>query len=253
MNNIFVTLTKAKNGIATHIFSESVTFEEHTHLAITEILIPTLFPQIKAGDTPYIQIQEYQRDRRRKKPIYVKTIEISTENDLFFENIADFLLFLNQKISFYGIEISYLEYNRRIHVAFRRLRNKRYDLLLNEQLNNILGGLMRSKTDSFHSNRLSNKQPDIHTGQYHIFLYSPAVKYSYLGDVVAPILRIVNVKNNKHDYFTHHIFKKPYYIPIFPGIMDQFQIHIKDEKGVSLMFPENQSIRICVHFNVLPL
>lgn len=253
MKNIFVTLTEAKNGVVTHTFPESVSFEEHTHLAITELLLPTSFPQIKATDTPYIQILVYERDRRRKKPLYLKTIDFSTEHDLFFENISDILLFLNQKLNVYGIEISYLEYTRRVHVRFRRLRDKRYDLLLNERLNNILGGLANSETDSFHTNRLSNNQPDIHAGNYHIFLYSPAVKYSYLGNVVAPILRIVNVRNNKHGYFTHHIFKKPYYIPIFPGIMDRFQIHIKDEKGVSLLFPENQSIRICVHFNVLPL
>lgn len=244
---VFLTLTKSEKGVAKFSFPTPLMCNKNAKVGLSEILIPNCLPQIRGGDTPYIQIHKYTRKSHRQRNYrFIETYDIVTNKDLFFENIEQLLTYINAQINFSGIQLAYLEQYRRINIRFRVLRNKRYHISLSSQINELLGGLSDSPKDIFYTNRISSTQPDIHSSKYNLFVYFPAIKPSYVGDISSPLMRLISI--NTRSTYTHHIFKVPFYHSLIPGALYEIYLYITDQHGEYLNFPTNKYTRITLHF-----
>ena len=80
--------------------------------------------------------------------------------------------------------------------------------------------------------------PDLCTITYfyhQMFVYSDVADYTYVGNITAPILRIVSYKQSKSSTQSHQEFVNLHYVPLAKSYIDQVHIDIKDEIGRSVL------------------
>lgn len=82
-----------------------------------------------------------------------------------------------------------------------------------------------------------------------IYVYSDVAEPQYLGDVNAPILRIINIEKHKNPMGASivKIFTHPHYIPVSKREFNQIEIDIRDHLGNPLPFTNGQ-LNVKLHF-----
>ena len=84
----------------------------------------------------------------------------------------------------------------------------------------------------------------------HIYLYTDITKYVNVGEIVAPLLRIIPMQsyvgNNRMDHYTH-IFSKPHYIPVSRQNIESIHIDLRNDLGENIPFIAGRSI-VKLHF-----
>ena len=75
---------------------------------------------------------------------------------------------------------------------------------------------------------------DLNMTHHQMFVYSDVADYTYVGNITAPILRIVSYKQSKSSTQSHQEFVNFHYVPLAKS--DQVHIDIKDEIGRSVLF-----------------
>lgn len=84
----------------------------------------------------------------------------------------------------------------------------------------------------------------------HMYIYSDIAEYNIIGDTVAPLLRILQVKsytaNNRMNQYTY-TFNKPHYIPISRSHVESIHIDLRDDQGKNVSFVTGKSI-VKLHF-----
>ena len=63
-----------------------------------------------------------------------------------------------------------------------------------------------------------------------MFVYSDVAYYTYVGNITAPILRIVSYKQSKSSTQSYQEFMSLHYVPLAKSYIDQVYIDIKDER-----------------------
>lgn len=92
---------------------------------------------------------------------------------------------------------------------------------------------------------LAPRTVDVHP--FHsLFVYTNIIQYSTVGDVRAPLLRIVNVEGNYGDIVAK-IYDNPHYVPLKQKMIDTIEIDIRDDTGESIPFINGRVI-IKLHF-----
>ena len=92
---------------------------------------------------------------------------------------------------------------------------------------------------------------DLRRGIHHIFVYSDIVEYVPVGDVGAPLLRVIPMPNNSdadpiafnHTFTFHH----PHYIPVNRPIIETVEIDLRSDRGNRVPFVSGKSI-VTLHF-----
>ena len=77
---------------------------------------------------------------------------------------------------------------------------------------------------------------DLNMTHHQMFVYSDVADYTYVGNITAPILRIVSYKQFKSSTQSHQEFVNLHYVPLAKSYIDQVHIDIKDEIGRSFPF-----------------
>ena len=80
-----------------------------------------------------------------------------------------------------------------------------------------------------------------------LYVYSDVVDYTYLGDVTAPILRVVPFENSKRSQQSHKEFVNMHYVPVGKSYIDQVHISIKGDTGKNIQFSSGKTL-IKLHF-----
>ena len=80
-----------------------------------------------------------------------------------------------------------------------------------------------------------------------MFVYSDVADYTYVGNITAPILRIVSYKQSKSSTQSHQEFVNLHYVPLAKSYIDQVHIDIKDEIGRSVPFVGGKTL-VKLHF-----
>lgn len=80
-----------------------------------------------------------------------------------------------------------------------------------------------------------------------LYVYSDVVDYTYLGDVVAPILRVVPFQSSKHSRQSHKEFVNVHYVPVSKSYIHQVRISIKGDNGKDILFSSGKTL-IKLHF-----
>lgn len=79
-----------------------------------------------------------------------------------------------------------------------------------------------------------------------LYVYTDIVKYQYVGDSLAPLLRNVVVPNNK--LTTQNIvYDSPHYLPVNKSTIETINIRITDELGNNIKFRRGKTI-VKLHF-----
>ena len=88
---------------------------------------------------------------------------------------------------------------------------------------------------------------DLNMTHHQMFVYSDVADYTYLGNITAPILRIVSYKQSKSSTQSHQEFVNLHYVPLAKSYIDQVHIDIKDEIGRSVPFVGGKTL-VKLHF-----
>ena len=88
---------------------------------------------------------------------------------------------------------------------------------------------------------------DLNTEIHQLFVYSDIASYTILGDVTAPILRVVPFKNNTANNQSHLEFVNVHYVPVAKSFIDQVQISIKGGTGEDVPFISGKTL-VKLHF-----
>lgn len=88
--------------------------------------------------------------------------------------------------------------------------------------------------------------PDLNTKLNQLYVYSDVASYTFVGDVTAPILRVVPFSRHSTLNF-HQEFLNLHYVPVAKSFIDQIHISIKGETGDNIPFITGKTL-IKLHF-----
>ena len=80
-----------------------------------------------------------------------------------------------------------------------------------------------------------------------LHVYTDVVDYTYLGEVIAPILRVIPFKSSKHSQQSHTEFVNVQYVPVAKSYIHQVRISIKGDSGKDILFSSGKTL-IKLHF-----
>jgi len=106
----------------------------------------------------------------------------------------------------------------------------------------IMGGIFPQDPDPFPYG------VDLNIGCNHMFIYSDLAEYTMVGDIQAPLLRVVPFqKPDGEDNHTHKEFINVHYVPIGKSKFDEIGINIRGDMGQPVQFVGGKSM-VKLHF-----
>lgn len=80
-----------------------------------------------------------------------------------------------------------------------------------------------------------------------VYVYTDLAEFRPVGDVMAPLLRIIPLVQSTSSDIIHHIFEKPQYIPVSRRRFETVEILLSTDTGETISFGEGKTL-ITVHF-----
>ena len=108
---------------------------------------------------------------------------------------------------------------------------------------------------NFHDKPIGNERHafkygmDLNTSYHQLYVYSDIASYTYIGDVTAPVLRVVPFQQTKSETRSHQEFLDLHYVPVAKSYIDQVHISIKGDTGYDVPFITGKSL-IKLHFRL---
>lgn len=96
----------------------------------------------------------------------------------------------------------------------------------------------------------SKRKPDLNLGYpSQIYVYCDIVEPQIIGDVVAPLLRIVSTKAeiNQFGLNINHVFNRPFYFPVLKREFETVEIDLRTHSGHPMPFISGTSVAV-LHF-----
>ena len=90
---------------------------------------------------------------------------------------------------------------------------------------------------------------DLNTHSNRFYVYSDVANYTYIGDVTAPILRVIPFKQLQEEIHFHQEFLNLHYVPVAKSYIDQVHISIKGDTGEDIPFITGKTL-IKLHFKL---
>ena len=87
---------------------------------------------------------------------------------------------------------------------------------------------------------------DLQAGIHALYVYCDLLQFTYVGDIKAPLLRVVNSGGEAGDVVTRY-YERPRYIPLQKKNFDSIQIIIRDDLGEKIQF-EAGKVLLTLHF-----
>lgn len=88
---------------------------------------------------------------------------------------------------------------------------------------------------------------DLNTAHNQLYVYSDVADYTFVGDVTAPILRVIPFKTIKDAHHVHQEFLNLHYVPVAKSFIDQVHVSIKGDTGEDILFLTGKTL-IKLHF-----
>jgi hypothetical protein len=102
--------------------------------------------------------------------------------------------------------------------------------------------LYEGRIDEYISERRYNKINNINS----LYIYSDILEYQYVGDVYAPLLRVVTVEN-KNNVYVDSIYDSPHYVPVLRNNIETIDIDIRSDNGNQILF-QTGKVLVKLHF-----
>lgn len=152
-----------------------------------------------------------------------------------YKNIQMLLESLEESLTDKGlngwIQISWNSISLKCAVVINR---NDYKLTLSTKLANMLG--FHSVTHFQHGVNLSEACADIDEGMTSLFVYSPIVVNQYVGDTLAPLLRVVPLQSANTGDVVSVEFRHPRYLTTINDKTDLISIRIRRDDGSIVPF-----------------
>lgn len=87
---------------------------------------------------------------------------------------------------------------------------------------------------------------DVHRGLTSLYIYSPIIQSQLVGDTLAPLLRVVNVRGSFGEQVNER-YDNIYYLPLISSPIEHIEIYIRDDVGNLIPF-ESGRVVIVLHF-----
>jgi hypothetical protein len=87
---------------------------------------------------------------------------------------------------------------------------------------------------------------DLQAGIHALYVYCDLLQFTYVGDIKAPLLRVVNSGGEAGDVVTRY-YERPRYVPLQKKNFDSIQIIIRDDLGEKIQF-ETGKVLLTLHF-----
>ena len=88
---------------------------------------------------------------------------------------------------------------------------------------------------------------DLNTHRNQLYIYSDVANYTFIGDVTAPILRVVPFQRTKDNVHFHQEFVNLHYVPVAKSFIDQVNVSIKGDTGEDIPFVTGKTL-VKLHF-----
>ena len=90
--------------------------------------------------------------------------------------------------------------------------------------------------------RVTGTSPvDIRSETYAVYVYCDLVEHRVVGDVLAPLLRIVSIDHSS-ETLNHKIYTKPHYIPLTKRHFNAVEILMTADNGKELLFEGGKTV-----------
>jgi hypothetical protein len=87
---------------------------------------------------------------------------------------------------------------------------------------------------------------DLQAGIHALYVYCDLLQFTHVGDIKAPLLRVVNSGGEAGDVVTRY-YERPRYVPLQKKNFDSIQIIIRDDLGEKIQF-ETGKVLLTLHF-----
>lgn len=139
-----------------------------------------------------------------------------------------------------GIHFTYSNILKRVHIKIVKEYAK--SVTLSKAIADILGFTETHITLSF----TGSKEPEFKGGVDCMYIYANILQPQIVGDIFAPLLRIVNVEGS-YPNIIDKTFDFPHYVPILVKNISEIEINIKDDQNNFVNFITGKVI-IKLHF-----
>ena len=97
-----------------------------------------------------------------------------------------------------------------------------------------------------------SKDPiDIHAGLNVMYAYCDVASYSLVGDIRAPLLRVIPTSSGKHGDMIERIYSEIQYVPVHRNQIESIEVNINNELGQPMPF-EFGKVILTLHFRRRP-
>ena len=83
---------------------------------------------------------------------------------------------------------------------------------------------------------------DWNTKIHQLYIYSDLASYTFIGDVTAPILRVLPFESKRENNHLHQEFVNVHYVPVAKSFIDQVHISIKGDTGENVPFISGKTL-----------
>ena len=88
---------------------------------------------------------------------------------------------------------------------------------------------------------------DLNTKIHQLYIYSDLASYTFIGDVTAPILRVLPFESKRENNHLHQEFVNVHYVPVAKSFINQVHISIKGDTGENVPFISGKTL-VKLHF-----
>ena len=83
---------------------------------------------------------------------------------------------------------------------------------------------------------------DLNTKIHQLYIYSDLASYTFIGDVTAPILRVLPFESKRENNHLHQEFVNVHYVPVTKSFIDQVHVSIKGDTGENVPFISGKTL-----------
>jgi len=204
----------------------SAALEGDWEVSLSEISVPVEFHNVSENQC-YLKVT---KTRNVFETLYVPTG--------YYDTIDKLLNVLNRLVG--DMSITFLKYRKKVKMQNEGV----YAVIFNESLAGILGF---NNMMVYHSGQTylakDGMQLTLKTVET-LFVYCDVLEHVVVGDVMAPLLRIVDMKHATENGRMHKILNPPLYVPLQKKNFDTIEINIMCDTGGPVPFAHGKSVAV---------
>ena len=235
--------------------AETLRLSNEWEVGLTEIFIPNYIHNIYSPHNTIITHHVDPTSECNNKEINIPEGQYRA---------IDFALIVNQKIRKIRhtnndgtrvpcnhFRLQYNPFNKKMFFWLKRGSNIE---IPSQKLQNYLGlnrSSLNADPSSENTRKYSTEPCDFENETVHLYVYTNIIKNSQIGNIFAPVLRIVNIEEehtSKTDYI-HRIYEKPQYHPLSFSNINEIEIKLCNTEGETVNFFQGDTV-VALHFRL---